>query len=110
MTAKFQKHTERVQRIERYIKKNKLFCFFAAILIIFLVVTQVKDNLFQGKEPKTSISTEIDTDKENESDSTNADTVHWRFYSIDLWILLIGGEFCSIMIVRERRKTKEKLQ
>jgi hypothetical protein len=34
----------------------------------------------------------------------------WRFYFIDVIILGAGGGFCLIMILRERKKTKEALK
>ena len=35
---------------------------------------------------------------------------HWRFYSVDLWVLGIGGGFCTVMILREKRKARETLK
>ena len=36
--------------------------------------------------------------------------LQWRFYWIDLWILVVGGGFCSVMIIREKRKAREQLK
>ena len=38
------------------------------------------------------------------------ESAHWKFYPVDLAILAIGGGFCSIMIIRERKKAREQLQ
>lgn len=94
------KYNERAQRIERYILKNKLFLIIAAVLVVFLIGSSTKNNT--NKIPEETVTAAEDIAEENEP-------VHWRFYSIDLWILLVGGGFCSVMIIKERRKAKEKL-
>ena len=46
---------------------------------------------------------------ENEQPPVKNDKPHWRFYWIDLWILLGGGGFCLIKILQEKKKAREKL-
>lgn len=95
------KHSERVQRVKNFTEKNKVFVIMAVFVVIFLC-----SNFFFRKEntaektPETS-QTEVDE---------NAEKPQWQFYSSDLWILLCGGGFCTIMIIRERKKAKEELQ
>ena len=96
------KYNERAQRIERYILKNKLFLIIATVLVIFLIGNSLKPDTQKLPEKTVTETEEVNAESEDEP-------LHWRFYSIDLWILLVGGGFCSMMIVKERRKAKEKL-
>lgn len=99
------KHSERVERVKNFTEKNKVFVIMAVVAVIFLC-----SNFFFSKEdtaekmPKTSQS-EVDENAEK-----TAEKPQWQFYSADLWILLCGGGFCTIMIIRERKKAKEELQ
>lgn len=96
------KYNERAQRIERYILKNKLFLIIATVLVVFLIGNSLKPDTQKLPEETVTETEEVNTESADEP-------LHWRFYSIDLWILFIGGGFCSLMIVKERRKAKEKL-
>ena len=128
----FRKYNERSQKIERFMMKNKLFCLAIAVTIIIALagkISDISENVKMMKQSEVSVSEEQDGEKvatgvnlENEADekvatsgnleeTDNKDNgIHWRFYWIDLVVLVVGGGFCGIQIIRERAKTKEKLQ
>lgn len=91
----------RARKTEDFIRKNLLFCFIALALAGLLLGNRIGKSSKDVSENKTQVVTE--SEKKN-------DNTKWRFYPIDLGILLVGGGFCSIMIVRERKKAKEKLK
>lgn len=95
-------HKERAEKVRSYASKNIVFIVAAILIIIFLIVSGVSN---RTQEPdateQSTVSTEVADTKTEQG---------WRFYPIDLVVLGVGGGFCSIMIIRERRKTKEGLQ
>ncbi len=92
-------HKRRVEKVREFTSHNKIFTAFAVLLIIFL--------LFRIVPNRTS---ENETENQEEQKvSEEAEETGWRFYPIDLVVLGVGGGFCSIMIIRERRKAKEGL-
>jgi hypothetical protein len=54
-------------------------------------------------EQETAITEEIE-------DEAAASVESWRFYFIDVIVLVVGGGFCLVMILRQRRKTREELK
>ncbi|HCR73091.1 MAG TPA: hypothetical protein DIW26_01400 [Ruminococcus sp.] len=93
------KHKERVQKIKGFTEKNKFFIVMMVIAIIFLC-----SDFFFSKENNDETA-EI---SQTETDETENCT--WRFYPVDAFILFIGGGFCTVMILKEKRKLKEELQ
>ena len=77
-----------------------VFSVIAVILIVFLLFRTVNRKTEQ-QEPVQETQTV--------TEETEAEETGWRFYPIDLVVLGVGGGFCSIMIIRERRKAKEGL-
>ncbi len=102
MKIRSKKHRERQMRIERKIKRNPIYYFCVAVLIFLFLATGMNDKEKQNitEEKQTAVETSEIADND----------VHWRFYAIDFWILLIGGGFCCVQIVRERHKAKERLK
>lgn len=98
------KHKERVQKIRNFTEKNKVFVIMAVIVIIFLFSGFFFSKENDTKAPET-IQVEI-TENPQETD----EKPQWHFYWSDLWVLLGVGGFCTVMIVRERKKSKEELQ
>ena len=92
------KHKERVQKIRNFTGKNKVFVIMAIVAVIFLF-----SGFFFSKENdvKTSETIQVETSENTEKTSENP---QWQFYWTDLWILLGVGGFCTIMIVKERKK------
>lgn len=129
-------HKERVEKIKETIDNNKVFSVLVVILLFIILGSAVMNKISDYKEHKesnTSISEEqtvadtnineaqgnidtnineevtaVDTSINEENNSTN-EKAHWRFYWIDLWILLGGGGFCLIKILQEKKKAREKL-
>ena len=98
------KHKERVQKIRNFTEKNKVFVIMALIATVFLL-----SGLFFSKENdvKNIETTQIETD---ENPQKTYEKPQWQFYWSDLYVLLGVGGFCTIMIIKERKKSKEELQ
>lgn len=95
------KHKERVERVKNFTEKNKVFVIMVVIAVILLF-----SGFFFSKENKT-----ITTEETFQSETAETEnSLEWEFYPIDAWILLIGGGFCIIMILKEKRKSKEDLR
>ena len=110
-------HKERVEKVRSYIEKNKFFSVVAAIIVVALIGNFIINKVSEAKAKDmaaSSVQEEMIEDNGNNSADTNInqeeDEPHWRFYWIDLWILLGGGGFCLIKILQEKKKAREKLQ
>lgn len=130
-------HKDRVEKIRETIDNNKVFSVVVVVLLFIIigsiVTNKVSDYMKHKSANDTSISEEqtaadaniiemqddvdtsindeetaVDTNINNESKIKN-EKPHWRFYWIDLWILLGGGGFCLIKILQEKKKAREKL-
>ena len=115
----FKKYNERSQKIERFILKNKIFCITVLVLAVLLAGGKIQNKLAEERRADTSVSQEVNENSEDEKVDTSVnlektekkdDEIHWRFYWIDLVVLVVGGGFCTFKILQEKRKTKEKLQ
>ncbi len=95
-------HKQRVHLVKDYAKKNKLFTVVACIIVIALIGNFFLSHVKQDNKPPAE--TEM-----SQSETVTEDPLQWRFYWIDLWILLGGGGFCTVMIIKERMKAREKL-
>ena len=98
------KHNERVQKIKNFTEKNKIFVIMAVIAVSFLF-----SGFFFSKENNVKTLEIIQTETSENTEET-AENPQWQFYWSDLWILLSVGGFCTVMIIRERKKLKEELQ
>ena len=94
-------YQERLASVKHFTAKNRLFSLIAAILILFLLGNAVIHRIGNYHNKPIVSETEITETEEPE---------HWKFYPVDLAIMAIGGVFCSIMIIRERKKAREQLQ
>ena len=94
-------HQKRVEKVRRFVSRNKVFSVLIVILVGFLLFRTVS-NSAEKKTPNNQAT-------QTASASAESEKLEWRFYTIDLVVLGIGGGFCTIMIIRERRKAKEGL-
>lgn len=97
-------HKERVSKIKGFVGRNKLFTVIAIITIFWLLLNFIFGKVNHDSKVDTNRSTSQSEIAETE------ETPKWQFYPIDFWILLIGGGFCTVMILREKKKAKEELQ
>jgi len=95
----FQGHKKRVKNVADFAAKNKVFMTMTALAAVFLLVNflLIPKNTVPHDTPKTS-------------EIAGENTRQWRFYPIDLAVLGVGGGFCTVKILRERKKTKEELK
>lgn len=98
------KHKERVQKVKNFTEKNKVFMIMAVMVVIFLF-----SGFFFSKENDVKTPETVQSEVAENAEET-AEKPQWQFYWTDLWILLGVGGFCTIMIIRERKKFKEELQ
>ena len=112
-------YNERSQKIERFMLKNKIFCLAVVVAVGIMIagkISQIKENVALMNQSDVSVSEEqsedekVDTSVNLEETDNKDDGKLWRFYWIDLVVLVVGGGFCTIKIIQEKRKTKEKLQ
>ncbi len=108
-------HSERAKIVRSYFEKNKLFSVVVAIIVVALIGNFIVNKVAEAKAKdmvSSSVTETMDNMEESSADTNinQEDETHWRFYWIDLWILLGGGGFCLIKILQEKKKAKEKLQ
>ena len=93
-----EKQSNRADKVKRFIAKNWLFLMIAIIMCLYLLGTAVQKQNAEPSQEQTEVTQEVQEE------------THWRFYPIDLWVLLVGGGFCTVMILREKRKARETLR
>lgn len=98
------KHKERVQKIRNFTEKNKVFVIMAVIATIFLF-----SGFFFSKENDVKTAETVQSEVAENTEEAD-EKPQWQFYWSDLYVLLGVGGFCTIMIIRERKKSKEELQ
>ena len=79
--------------------KNWLFLIIAVVLCLYLLGTAAQKQNAEPSQEQTEVTQEGQEEK-----------THWRFYPIDLWVLLVGGGFCTVMILKEKKKARETLK
>ena len=92
-------YKERLANVRAFTAKNRLFSLIAVGLVLFLLGNAVAHRIGDDKSKPIVSETEV----------TETEPEHWRFYPVDLAVLVVGGGFCTIMILRERKKAREKL-
>ena len=104
----FKKHKIQVEKVRNYANQNKVFVITMLVSVIFLLVNFV---FVSSKNPQVENNTEIISESAEQAElSTQPQREIWRFYMIDVIILGAGGGLCLIMILRERKKSKEGLK
>jgi heme/copper-type cytochrome/quinol oxidase subunit 3 len=102
-------HHKRVEKVKKFAGKNKIFVITMIIAVIFLFYNIVfVNNENTGEIPQNQAEISEEVDEENAAPEESHET--WRFYFIDVIVLVAGGGFCTVMILRQRRKTKEELK
>ena len=92
-------YKERLATVKNFTTKNRLFSLIAIALVLFLLGNAVAHRIGDDKSKPIVSETEV----------SETEPEHWRFYPIDLAVLVVGGGFCTIQIIRERKKAREKL-
>ena len=92
-------YKERLAAVKMFTAKNQLFSLIAIALVLFLIGNSIAHRFGDDKSKPIVSETEV----------TETEPEHWRFYPVDLAVLVVGGGFCTIQIIRERKKAREKL-
>lgn len=92
------KRKQKNAAVKRFVSRNKLFVIIAAVLCLSLIGSGIRTHSNADHAEETAVQSEVTQDE-----------LHWRFYPIDLWVLGVGGGFCTVMILREKRKARETL-
>ena len=107
----FKNHKKRVEKVKDFAGKNKVFVITMIIAIIFLLFNFVFVSNENPRIPESEVVVSESSVDETEGSAAIENTREtWRFYFIDLIILGVGGSFCLIMILRQRKKTREELK
>ncbi len=103
------KYAERVEKAKKLIDKNRLF----TIIVIGVLISIFGNFLFSKVNPDyhsdETAQTQMET-SETESIPIEENPMKWRFYWSDLYVLVGAGGFCTIMIIRERKKERDSLE
>ena len=94
---------KRVEKVRHFVEKNKVFTLIALLVMIWLLFGFISNHERPVSEPENS-------DQSTVQEAEPEEELHWQFYWSDLWILVIGGGFCTVMIIRERKKARETLK
>jgi heme/copper-type cytochrome/quinol oxidase subunit 3 len=103
-TTLFAAHKKRVEKVKAFASKNKIFVAMMIFAAVFLFINFVVQPHNQQCESEVIVC-----ENANVAESTTEPET-WRFYFIDVIILVAGGGFCTVMILRERRRTREELK
>lgn len=105
-------HKERVAKVQRFTSSNKMFTIFAVIIVLFLLSNFIFSKVNPKEQPPSEVTSQSEPSGESTTPTEQApeEAPHWRFYWIDLWVLIGAGGFCSVMIIRQRKKAREELQ
>lgn len=106
----FERHKNRTEKIKNFIANNKVFATIATVSIIFLccnyILSKKESTITENSSQVSSEAVEVET---TDGDIEEEDS-KWRFYWIDLWIFLGAGSFCTVKILQEKKKAREKLK
>lgn len=102
-------HKERVAKVKDFANNNKIFTAISLIAVIFLLFNFFSVRLNPPAEIPENLPAQSEMqDGENEAAAENTEP-SWRFYWLDVWIFGIGGGFCFVMILKERKKRRMDL-
>ena len=87
---------KRAAGVRHFLSSNKLF-----VVIVCFAAVIIGSGLIRGEK--------VELPENSTAQSEESAAPEWRFYPSDLVILLVGGGFCTFMMIRERRKAKEDL-
>lgn len=103
-------YKERLEIAKSITKNNRMFLAVAAILLIVVVTNMVQQRGSQKPEVVTEVVQETVSSETVPEETATEEPPKWRFYPVDLVILAVGGGFCGIMIILEKKKARENLQ
>lgn len=110
MARLLQSHSARVKRVQKFTSNNKVFILGVIVVVLFLtgnfISNSKKPDAAEFRHPE-GYSEQSDTDT-NTKDMNDYEP-QWNFSWFDLAVLGIGGGFCTIMIIRERRKARDSI-
>ncbi|MBR0484473.1 MAG: hypothetical protein IJJ69_06835 [Oscillospiraceae bacterium] len=95
------KYSERVAIAKKFVDKNKLFTVLALIAVCYLG----GNFLFSKVNPDS----DAEPIQEEVVETAEKNSLQWRFYWSDLVVLAVAGGFCTVMIIRERKKERDNL-
>jgi len=98
------KHQQRAEKVQHFIGKHKLFLIMAIIAGAFLFGNYLAQPNVQPQTSKYEYS-----DYYSNEAVVEFERELWRFYWIDVVILIAGGGFCVLMLLRERRRLRNKI-
>lgn len=103
-------HSERVERVQQYAGHNRVYIIGVIAVIIFLSLGFIS----KSKKPDAAEYRHPEGYSESSTTDTDSNTPpeynpQWNFSWFDLAILGIGGGFCTVMIIRERRKARDTI-
>ena len=97
-------HRQRAEAVRGFLSHNKLFLAIAALVILLLLSG---NNVLHDRKEQSRTDEQSQT---QEAEEQTTEDLSWRFYPIDGVIMLVGGGFCVVQIIREKRKAKEELK
>lgn len=104
------KYAERVKKAKNFVNKNKLFTIIAVFAVCYLFMNFLFSKVNSDSFDDTEIEMVQGESSETQEIPDEETTMHWQFYWSDVVILAVAGGFCTIMIIRERKKERDDLQ
>jgi hypothetical protein len=103
------KHRKRVENAKNFMGKNKIFTAITAIIVIVAIVNIIGRGSILPPSEIESAQEIVGEENALQDEPEEAEEETWRFYWIDVIILVLAGGFCVAMIIRERRKANDDI-
>jgi len=107
------KHAQRVEKIKGFASNNKVFTFFVVVLFIFVITNLLNEGRILPSRETDNGEQIANINENDEEDNKAAESENkkeaWRFYFIDVLILISVGGFLTFMIIKERRKANDDI-
>lgn len=100
---KEKKPNPRNEKAAQFFDRNKVFL----IMVLLVIIALCSGNIFENRQ-KEKVDTNVNSEAaQTEPEEYNPD---WNFYWSDLIVFVAAGGFCTVMILKEKRKAKEELR